>query len=67
MHRSDVLKLFEEKLDKLLLILLEFKHLKVRIQNWRKKHRVRMSESLQLMQIDMNELKDKLEPTTASL
>jgi len=50
------LKLVEEKLDKVLLILSEFNHLKARVAKL-KEEKQSMTESLQFMQEDINELK----------
>ena len=62
----DKLKLIEEKLDKVLLILPEFDHLKARVVKL-EEEKQSMIESLQFMQEDLNELRVKVESTTANL
>ena len=62
----DKLRLIEEKLDKVLLILPEFDHLKARVVKLEKKKQS-ITESLQFMQGDLNELRVKVKLTTANL
>jgi len=50
------LKLIEDKLDKVLLILSKFNHLKARVAKL-EEEKQSMTESLQFMQEDINELK----------
>ena len=62
----DELKLIEEKLDKVLLILPELDHVKARVVKLEEeKHS--MIEFLQFMQEDLNELRVKVESMTANL
>ena len=62
----DKLKLIEEKLDKVLLILPELDHVKARVVKLEEeKHS--MIEFLQFMQEDLNELRVKVESMTANL
>lgn len=62
----DKLKLIKEKLDNVFLILPEFDHFKARVATL-EEEKQSMSEYLQFMQEDINELKAKVESTTASL
>ena len=62
----DKLKLIEEKLDKVLLILPEFDHLKERVVKL-EEEKQSMIESLQFMQEDLNELRVRFESTTSNL
>ena len=62
----DRLKLIEEKLDKVLLMLPEFEHLKTRVAKL-EEEKQSLSHSLEVMQEDMNELKDSVQSTTAIL
>ena len=62
----DKLKLIEEKLDKVLLILPEFDHLKARVVKL-DEEKQSMTGCLQFMQEDLNELRAKVESTTANL
>ena len=62
----DKLKLIKEKLDKVLLILSKFDHLKARVMKLGEEKQS-ITEPLQFMQEDINELRAKVESTTASL
>ena len=62
----DRLKLIEEKLEKVLLMLPEFEHLKTRVAKL-EEEKQSLSHGLEVMQEDMNELKDSVQSTTAIL
>lgn len=62
----DKLKLIVEKLDKFLLIPPGFDHLKERVARL-EEEKQNMTECLQFMKEDINELRAKVESTTASL
>ena len=63
---AERLKHMEEKLDKVLLMLPEFEHLKARIKKL-EEEKQSMSDSLEFTQKEVKELKVQLESTTASL
>ena len=63
---TERLKHIEEKLDKVLLMLPEFEHLKARIEKLEEEKQI-MTDSLEFTQNEVKELKVQLESTTASL
>ena len=63
---TERLKHIEEKLDKVLLMLPEFEHLKARIKKL-EEEKQSMTDSLEFTQNEVKELKVQLESTTASL